>query len=91
MGNLCTGGPNSIGSLFRPPDLNLPPLLKTAVQVNMPKPKGGWRPRTMPKEAFKAIAGPVAIETTRAFLPTASISPWNRAYEPGQPAASDVF
>ena len=70
------------------------PSLKTAVQVNMPKPKGGWRPLTMLEEAFKAIEGPVThrLVSARASLPAGSVySAWNRAYEPGQSAASDVL
>ncbi|CAE7837193.1 unnamed protein product [Symbiodinium sp. CCMP2592] len=57
-------------------------------------PNGGWRPLTMLEEAFKAIEGPVThrLVSARAFLTAGSVfSAWNRAYEPGQSAASDVL
>ena len=40
------------------------PSLKRAVQVNLAKPKGGWRPLTMLEEAFKVIEGPVTNRLT---------------------------
>ncbi|CAE7809936.1 unnamed protein product, partial [Symbiodinium necroappetens] len=70
------------------------PSLLQAVQVNLPKPKGGWRPLTMLEESYKAIEGPVThrLLSARAALPAGAVySATNRAYEPGQSAAADVL
>ena len=72
----------------------LAPSLFQAVQVNLPKPKGGWRPLTMLEISFKAIEGPVTLRllSASAALPAGAVySATNRAYEPGQAAAADVL
>ena len=59
-----------------------------------PGPSGWKLCYLMLEEAFKAIEGPVThrLVSARASLPAGSVySAWNRAYEPGQSAASDVL
>ena len=63
------------------------PSLKTALQVHLPKPDGGWRPLTMLEEGFKAIEGPV----TRRLNSQPFFSNSNLAFRPGAPAAGEVL
>lgn len=63
------------------------PSLKTALQVHLPKPDGGWRPLTMLEEGFKAIEGPV----TRRLNSQPFFSNSNLAFRPGAPAAAEVL
>jgi hypothetical protein len=63
------------------------PTLKTALQVHLPKPDGGWRPLTMLEEGFKAIEGPV----TRRLNSQPFFSNSNLAFRPGAPAAGEVL
>ena len=68
--------------------------LKTGVQVNIPKTKGGYRPLTMLEEGFKAIEGPVTRRLARArqrLAPNAIYSSMNRAFDPGVSAAPEVL
>ena len=43
--------------------------LRFAVQINMPKPAGGFRPLSMLEESFKAVEGPVARRMVASRLP----------------------
>ena len=73
------------------------PCIKTALQVNLAKAKGGWRPLTMLEsleEEFKAIEGPTTqrCSLARSLLPAGEVySRHNLAYERRQPAAADVL
>ena len=70
------------------------PCIKTALQVNLAKAKGGWRPLTMLEEEFKAIEGPTTqrCSLARSLLPVGEVcSRHNLAYERKQPAAADVL
>ncbi|CAE7770376.1 unnamed protein product [Symbiodinium sp. CCMP2592] len=67
---------------------------RQALQVNMAKPKGGWRPLTMLEESFKAVEGPVTkrLASMRRRLPPGCMyCPSNQAYEPGVNAAPLVL
>ena len=71
------------------------PCIKTALQANLAKAKGGWRPLTMlEEEEFKAIEGPTTqrCSLARSLLPVGEVcSRHNLAYERKQPAAADVL
>ena len=72
----------------------LAPAIKQATQVNLSKPKGGWRPLSMLEEEFKAIEGPVTqrCSLARSLAPPGDMySSHNLAYERGEPAAVDVL
>ena len=67
---------------------------KRALQINLPKSTGGWRPLTMMEESFKAIEGPVTsrLSAGRARLPLGDFySLTNLAYERRQSATADVL
>lgn len=69
--------------------------LKSALQVHLPKPDGGWRPLSMLEEGFKAIEGPVTRRLNKQADPwDLSVSPFsstNTAYQSGVSAASEVL
>ena len=68
--------------------------LRCAVQVNLPKPAGGFRPLTMLEESFKAVEGPVArrMVASRRGLPDGAVfSSANLASESGRSAAPEVL
>ena len=70
------------------------PSNKRAVQINLPKSSGGWRPLSMMEEAFKVIEGPVThrISTARSLLTHGQMySGTNLAYEKHQAATSEVL
>ena len=65
-----------------------------ALQINVAKPKGGWRPLTMLEETFKAVEGPVTRRLTQwrsRMEPGCLYSDLNRAYEVGVSAAPLVL
>ena len=67
---------------------------KRALQVNLPKPSGGFRPVTLLEETLKAIEGPVARRrvTARRGLSDGEVySACNLAGEPGRVATAEVL
>ena len=70
------------------------PSNKKAIQFNLPKSSGGFRPLSMMEEAFKLIEGPVTqrIATSRSQLELGTVySKTNLAYEKKQAATSEVL
>ena len=69
-------------------------VTKKAVQVNLGKPTGGFRPVAMLEESLKVIEGPVARRRVRArrSMPDGSVySAANLAGESGRQAAAEVL
>ncbi|CAE7204856.1 unnamed protein product [Symbiodinium sp. CCMP2592] len=70
------------------------PSNKKAIQINLPKSSGGFRPLSMMEEAFKLIEGPVTqrMATSRSLLELGAVySKTNLAYEKKHAATTEVL